>query len=76
MRGVAAGVPWYLYPVTEADRGRHLWRIVFGDSRLPPTIPWEAPKSVVTPAPVAVVIPSPRLRRRRRNRPKPTCSRN
>jgi peptidoglycan-associated lipoprotein len=59
MRGIAAGVPWFLYPVTEADRGRQLWRIVFGDSRLPPTIPWEEPTSVVTPAPAAVVFPQP-----------------
>jgi peptidoglycan-associated lipoprotein len=58
MRGVAAGVPWYLYPMTEADRGRQLWRIVFGDSRVPPTIPWEAPKPAVAPAPpVALVVP-------------------
>jgi peptidoglycan-associated lipoprotein len=57
MRGVADGVPWYLYPVTEADRGRQLWRIVFGDTTVPPTIPWEAPTPVVAPPPLTVIIP-------------------
>ena len=56
MRGIASeGVPWYLYPMTEMDRGRKLWRIVFGEERVPPTTPWEAPKQVE--APIAVVTP-------------------
>jgi peptidoglycan-associated lipoprotein len=59
MRGVASGVPWYLYPVTDADRGRQLWRIVFGDSRVPPTIPWEAPQPVITAPPLTVITPMP-----------------
>lgn len=59
MRGVAAGVPWYLFPATEADRGRLLWRIVLGDVAVPPTIPWEAAKPADAPAPLAVVVPMP-----------------
>jgi peptidoglycan-associated lipoprotein len=58
MRGVAAGVPWYAYPATDADRGRLMYRIVFGDVAVPPTMPWEAPKAP-SPPPVAVVVQPP-----------------
>ncbi len=58
MRGVAAGVPWYSYPSTEADRGRLMYRIVFGDIPVPPTIPWEAPKPPAPP-PVSIVVAKP-----------------
>lgn len=59
MRGAAAGVPWYSYPATDANRGRLLYRIVFGDVPVPPTIAWEAPKPSAPPPPVAVVVPEP-----------------
>jgi len=59
MRGVADGVPWYIYPMTERDRGTKLWRLVLGDERIPPTIPWEAPKPAEAPVPVAPPTPPP-----------------
>jgi peptidoglycan-associated lipoprotein len=60
MRGIAPeGVPWYLYPATEFDRGRKVWRIVFGDQRVEPTVPWEAAKPVETPIVVATPQPPP-----------------
>ena len=60
MRGLAPGnVPWYLYPVTEMERGRKLWRINI-DERTPPTIPWEAPEPPVKAVPVEIVLaPAP-----------------
>lgn len=59
LRGVAAGVPWYLFPSTEADRGRALYRIVFGDAPVPATIPWAAPTTEAAPPPPAVVVAEP-----------------
>jgi peptidoglycan-associated lipoprotein len=59
MRGVAAGVPWYSYPSTDADRGRLLYRIVFGAVTVPPTIPWEAPTAPAELPPVAIVVAKP-----------------
>jgi peptidoglycan-associated lipoprotein len=59
LRGVAAGVPWYLLPSTEADRGRALYRIVFGEATVPATIPWEPPAAEAAPQPLAVVVPEP-----------------
>jgi len=59
MRGVAAGVPWYSYPATDATRGRLMYRIVFGDVTAPPTIPWEAQEPAAVPPPPAVVVPQP-----------------
>jgi len=59
LRGVAAGVPWYLFPSTEADRGRALYRIVFGDSDFPPTLPWEPPAVAPERQPLAVAVPEP-----------------
>jgi outer membrane protein OmpA-like peptidoglycan-associated protein len=59
MRGVVDGVPWYQYPATERDRGTRLWRIVVGDERIPPTIPWEAPKPAETPVRVPVEMSKP-----------------
>jgi peptidoglycan-associated lipoprotein len=59
LRGVAAGVPWYLFPSTELDRGRALYRIVFGDTPVPATIPWEPPAPAPAPEPLAVVVPEP-----------------
>ncbi|MGE5198990.1 MAG: OmpA family protein [Rhodospirillaceae bacterium] len=59
LRGVAAGIPWYLFPSTEADRGRALYRIVFGDAPVPATIPWEAPAAAPKPPPLEVVVPEP-----------------
>jgi peptidoglycan-associated lipoprotein len=54
MRGIAPdGVPWYLYPATEFDHGRKVWRIVFGDERVEPTLPAEPPPAS---APAAVVV--------------------
>jgi len=38
----------------EMDRGRQFWRIVFGEERMAPTIPWEAPAVAVAPPAVAV----------------------
>jgi peptidoglycan-associated lipoprotein len=59
LRGVAAGVPWYLFPSTEVDRGRALYRIVFGDAPVPATIPWVPPAPEPAPQPLAVVVPEP-----------------
>ena len=59
MRGVAAGVPWYSYPATDANRGRLLYRIVFGDVAVPPTLPWEAPRPAAPLPPMAVAVPQP-----------------
>jgi peptidoglycan-associated lipoprotein len=59
LRGVAAGIPWYLFPATQPDRGRALYRIVFGDVNLPATVPWEPPAAAPAPPPVAVVVPQP-----------------
>jgi peptidoglycan-associated lipoprotein len=59
LRGTAAGVPWYLFPSTEVDRGRSLYRIVFGDSDFPPTLPWEPPAAAAEEVPLAVVVPEP-----------------
>ena len=59
LRGMAAGVPWYLFPSTEMDRGRALYRIVFGDAPVPATIPWEAPAAAPAPEPLEVVVPEP-----------------
>ena len=39
MRGIADGVPWYLFPLMQPDRGTRMWRIVFGDEPVPPTGP-------------------------------------
>jgi len=60
LRGVASGIPWYLFPSTEADRGRALYRIVFGDEPVPATIPWEPPAVTPAPQPLDVVVPEPR----------------
>ncbi len=43
LRGVATGIPWYLFPSTDVDRGQALYRIVIGDVLVPATIPWEPP---------------------------------
>ena len=59
LRGIAAGVPWYLFPSTETDRGRALYRIVFGETTVAATIPWEPPTAEPTPRPLAVVVPAP-----------------
>jgi peptidoglycan-associated lipoprotein len=59
LRGVAAGVPWYLFPSTEVNRGQSLYRIVFGDSDYPPTLPWEAPAAAAEAQPLAVAVPEP-----------------
>jgi peptidoglycan-associated lipoprotein len=59
LRGVAAGVPWFLFPSTETDRGRALYRIVIGDAPVPATIPWEPPASEAAPPPLAVVVAEP-----------------
>ena len=59
LRGVAAGIPWYLYPSTELDRGKALYRIVLGDQSVPATIPWEPSPAVPAPQPLAVVVPEP-----------------
>jgi peptidoglycan-associated lipoprotein len=59
LRGVAAGIPWYLFPSTEADRGRGLYRIVFGDAPEPATIPWEPPAAAPAPPPVEIFVPPP-----------------
>jgi peptidoglycan-associated lipoprotein len=59
LSGVAAGVPWYLFPATNTDKGRQLYRIVFGDVPVPPTIPWETPPKATAAPPVAVVVPPP-----------------
>jgi peptidoglycan-associated lipoprotein len=59
LRGVASGVPWYLFPSTEPNRGRALYRIVFGDSDFPPTLPWEPPAAVPASQPLEVVVPAP-----------------
>jgi len=59
MRGVASGVPWYSYPATDEDKGRRMYRIVFGDVTVPPTIPWEAPPPAAEAPPVAVAVRQP-----------------
>lgn len=59
LRGVAAGIPWYLFPSTQPDRGRSLYRIVFGDVPAPATIPWEPPSTAPVPPAVEVVVPQP-----------------
>jgi peptidoglycan-associated lipoprotein len=59
LRGVAAGVPWYLFPSTQPDRGRPLYRIVFGDVPVSPTIPWEPSTAPPAPPAVEVVVPQP-----------------
>ena len=59
LRGVAAGVPWYLLPSTQIDRGRALYRIVIGDAPVPATMPWEPPAAEAAPPPLAVVVPEP-----------------
>ena len=59
LRGVASGVPWYLFPSAETDRGRALYRIVFGDSDYPPTLPWEPPAAAPEAPPIDVVVPEP-----------------
>ncbi|MCX6553337.1 MAG: OmpA family protein [Acidobacteria bacterium] len=59
MRGLAEGVPWYSYPATDPDRGSNLWRIVVGDERLAPTIPWQAPAPAASPVPVVPEAPAP-----------------
>ena len=51
LRGVATGIPWYLFPSTDVDRGRALYRIVIGDVLVPPTIPWEPPAAAAPPPP-------------------------
>lgn len=56
MRGLASGVPWYYYPVTEFQRGRRFWLINFGEPAAP-AIPWEPP-AAPKPAPV-IVSPMP-----------------
>ena len=56
LRGVASGIPWYLFPSTQPDRGESLYRIVFGDPAVPATLPWEPPAAA---PPVAVVVPEP-----------------
>jgi peptidoglycan-associated lipoprotein len=59
LRGVAAGVPWYLFPSTEGDRGKALYRIVIGEPTVPATIPWESPSATPLPVPMEVVVPEP-----------------
>jgi peptidoglycan-associated lipoprotein len=59
LRGVAAGIPWYLFPSTEADRGKALYRIVFGNAAVPATIPWEPPAAPPPSRPIEVVVPAP-----------------
>ncbi len=59
LRGVATGIPWYLFPSTEIDRGRALYRIVIGDVHVPATIPWEPQAAEPAPPPMAVVVPEP-----------------
>jgi peptidoglycan-associated lipoprotein len=59
LRGVAAGVPWYLFPSTEGDRGKALYRIVIGEPSVPATIPWEPPSAAPAPLPMEVVAPEP-----------------
>jgi peptidoglycan-associated lipoprotein len=59
LRGVATGIPWYLFPSTEADRGRALYRIVIGDVQVPATIPWQPQPAEPAPPPMAVVVPEP-----------------
>ena len=62
MRGIArGGVPWYLFPVTEPDRGTKLWRINI-DERTSPTVPPEIATEQPTPVPVQVMpdpVPAP-----------------
>ena len=60
LRGVAAGVPWYLFPSTEADRGKALYRIVIGEPTVPATIPWEPPPAAPSRARLKSSCPSPR----------------
>jgi len=59
LRGVAAGVPWYLFPSTEGDRGKALYRIVIGEPTVPATIPWEPPPAAPSARPLEVVVPEP-----------------
>lgn len=59
LRGVATGIPWYLFPSTDVDRGRALYRIVIGDVQVPATIPWQPPVPEPPPSPMAVVVPEP-----------------
>ena len=60
LRGVASGIPWYLFPSTQLDRGRSLYRIVFGEVDLPATIPWEPPAAApAAPPPIEVIVPPP-----------------
>jgi peptidoglycan-associated lipoprotein len=59
LRGVASGIPWYLFPSTQADRGESLYRIVFGEPTVPATLPWEPPAAAPAAPPVAVVVPGP-----------------
>ena len=59
LRGVATGIPWYLFPSTQGDRGRALYRIVIGDVLVPATIPWEPPAASAPPLPIEVVVPPP-----------------
>ena len=59
LRGVATGIPWYLFPSTQADRGRSLYRIVFGDQPVPATIHWEAQAAAPVPPPIEVMVPPP-----------------
>jgi peptidoglycan-associated lipoprotein len=59
LRGVAAGVPWYLFPSTEVNKGQSLYRIVFGDSDYPPTLPWEPPAAAAETQPLAIAVPEP-----------------
>lgn len=59
MRGLTQeNVPWYHFVLMEMDRGHRFWRIVFGEERMAPTIPWEAP--ALAPPAVAVAPPPSR----------------
>jgi len=63
MRGIADGVPWYLFPLMQPDRGTKMWRIVLGDEPVPSDAASEAAVAAAaaqaalaaTPAPVTVV---------------------
>ena len=59
LRGVAAGIPWYLFPSTQSDRGLSLYRIVFGDVPVAATIPWEPLSAAPAPPAVEVVVRQP-----------------
>lgn len=61
MRGVAYGSDWHLFPAGLADRGANVWRIVFGNGSIEPTLsPMAEPaKEPAKPAGEFEVVPRP-----------------